>query len=49
MAGKSDRGNAVPVSDLAASLLDPLLRKRAGINIGWCSRGRRSPGPAQRR
>ena len=34
MAGKRPRGNATPVSDLAIALLDPLLRKRAGMTIG---------------
>lgn len=34
MAGKRQNGNAVPVSDLATAILDPVLRKRAGINIG---------------
>lgn len=34
MAGKRSRGNATPVSDLAIAVLDPLLRKRAGMTIG---------------
>ena len=34
MAGKWKNGNAVPVSDLASEILDPVLRKRAGISIG---------------
>ena len=34
MAGKALRGNPVPVSDLATGILDPVLRKRAGISIG---------------
>ena len=34
MAGKSGRGNPVPVSDLATEILDPVLRKRAGMSIG---------------
>ena len=34
MTGKRRQGNAVPVSDLAAGVLDPVLRKRAGITIG---------------
>jgi hypothetical protein len=34
MAGKSRRGNPVPVSDLASEILDPVLRKRAGISVG---------------
>jgi hypothetical protein len=34
MAGKAPRGNPVPVSDLATAILDPVLRKRAGISIG---------------
>lgn len=33
MAGKGQFGNAVAVSDLATSLLDPMLRKRTGISI----------------
>ncbi|TKT81164.1 DUF721 domain-containing protein [Aquamicrobium sp. LC103] len=34
MAGKWKGGNAVPVSDLANEILDPVLRKRAGISVG---------------
>jgi hypothetical protein len=34
MAGKAPRGNPVPVSDLASEILDPVLRRRAGISIG---------------
>lgn len=34
MTGKRRDGNAVPVSDLAANVIDPVLRKRAGITIG---------------
>lgn len=34
MAGKSKSGNPMPVSDLASAILDPVLRKRAGISIG---------------
>lgn len=34
MAGKSSSGNPTPVSDLASAILDPVLRKRAGISIG---------------
>lgn len=34
MAGKRPFGNPVPVSDLATEILDPVLRKRAGISIG---------------
>ena len=33
MAGKSGAGNPVAVSDLATGILDPLMRKRAGISI----------------
>jgi hypothetical protein len=33
MAAKRARGNAVAVGDLATKLLDPLLRKRAGMSI----------------
>ena len=34
MAGKRFSGNPVPVSDLATGILDPMLRKRAGISVG---------------
>jgi hypothetical protein len=34
MAGKCGYGNPVAVSDLATEILDPVLRKRAGISIG---------------
>lgn len=34
MAGKLRSGNAVPVSDLAAAILDPALKRRAGISLG---------------
>jgi hypothetical protein len=34
MAGRPPFGNPVPVSDLASRILDPMLRKRAGISIG---------------
>jgi hypothetical protein len=34
MAGKRPYGNPVPVSDLVSNILDPILRKRAGMSIG---------------
>ena len=34
MAGKRHSRNAVAVSDLATEILDPVLRRRAGISIG---------------
>lgn len=34
MAGKRPRGNAIPVADLAGEVIDPLLRKRAGMTLG---------------
>jgi hypothetical protein len=34
MAGKSPFGNAVPVSDLTAAIIDPVLRRKTGISIG---------------
>ena len=34
MTGKPPYGNPVPVSDLATGILEPVLRKRAGISIG---------------
>jgi hypothetical protein len=33
MAGKKPRRNAVPLSDIATAVLDPVLRKRAGISM----------------
>lgn len=34
MTGKRRDGNAVPVGDLASGVIDPVLRRRAGITIG---------------
>jgi hypothetical protein len=34
MAGKWKGGNAIPVSDLSLDILEPILRKRAGISMG---------------
>lgn len=34
MTGKRPGGNPRPVSDLATEILDPVLRKRAGISVG---------------
>lgn len=34
MTAKPGRAGAVPVSDLATALLDPVLRKRAGMTVG---------------
>ena len=34
MTGKRGSGNPVPVSDLATEILDPVLRRRAGVSIG---------------
>jgi hypothetical protein len=34
MAAKKPFGNPVPVSDVASGILDPVLRKRAGISTG---------------
>src|SRR3954447_10636069 len=45
MAGKSGRGNPVPVSDLATEILDPILRKRAGISIGLVQSWEEIAGP----
>lgn len=33
MAGNDQRGNPVAVSDLATGILDPVMRKRAGISV----------------
>ena len=45
MAGKSGSGNPVPVSDLATQILDPVLRKRAGISIGLVQSWEEIAGP----
>jgi hypothetical protein len=45
MAGKSGRGNPVPVSDLTSEILDPILRKRAGISIGLVQSWEEIAGP----
>lgn len=34
MAAKTRFGNPVPVSDVATGILDPVLRKRAGMSVG---------------
>lgn len=34
MTGKWRGGNAIPLSDLAIDILEPVLRKRAGISMG---------------
>lgn len=34
MAGKGPNRNAEPISDLATAILDPVMRRRAGISIG---------------
>lgn len=34
MAGKGPNRNAVAISDLATAILDPVIRRRAGISIG---------------
>jgi hypothetical protein len=45
MAGKRPYGNPVPVSDLATAILDPVLRKRAGISIGLVQSWEEIAGP----
>lgn len=45
MAGKAPRGNPVPVSDLATAILDPVLRRRAGISIGLVQEWEEIVGP----
>jgi hypothetical protein len=45
MAGKSGRGNPAPVSDLVSEILDPVLRKRAGISIGLIQSWEEIAGP----
>jgi hypothetical protein len=45
MAGKRAFGNPVPVSDLATEILDPVLRKRAGMSIGLVQSWEEIAGP----
>ena len=45
MAGKSGFSNPVPVSDIAAAVLDPVLRKRAGVSIGLVQSWEEIAGP----
>jgi hypothetical protein len=45
MAGRTPYGNPVPVSDLATKILDPVLRKRAGISIGLVQSWEEIAGP----
>ncbi|RWP34600.1 DUF721 domain-containing protein [Mesorhizobium sp.] len=45
MAGKRPFGNPVPVSDLATQILDPVLRKRAGMSIGLVQSWEEIAGP----
>ena len=45
MAGKRPYGNPVPVSDLVSNILDPVLRKRAGISIGLVQSWEEIAGP----
>jgi hypothetical protein len=45
MAGKRAFGNPVPVSDLATQILDPVLRKRAGMSIGLVQSWEEIAGP----
>lgn len=45
MAGKRPNGYPVPVSDLASEILDPVLRKRAGISVGLVQSWEEIAGP----
>lgn len=45
MAGKGHDRNPVAVSDLATAILDPVLRKRAGITIGLVQSWEEIAGP----
>jgi hypothetical protein len=45
MAGRTSYGNPVPVSDLSIKILDPVLRKRAGISIGLVQSWEEIAGP----
>lgn len=45
MAGKSYYGNAVPVADVAGAILDPVLRKRAGMSVALVQSWEEIAGP----
>lgn len=45
MTGKRTSGNPVAVSDIATSILDPVLRKRAGISVGLVQSWEEIAGP----
>ena len=45
MAAKIGRSKPVPVSDLASAILDPVLRKRAGVSIGLVQSWEEIAGP----
>jgi hypothetical protein len=45
MAVKIRGGNPMPVSDLAGAVLDPVLRKRAGVSIGLVQSWEEIAGP----
>jgi hypothetical protein len=45
MAGKRPNGYPVPVSDLASEILDPVLRRRAGISVGLVQSWEEIAGP----
>jgi len=45
MAGRRSFGNPVPVGDLSMLILDPVLRKRAGISIGLVQSWEEIAGP----
>ncbi|UDL91666.1 DUF721 domain-containing protein [Mesorhizobium sp. PAMC28654] len=45
MAGRRSFGNPVPVGDLSILILDPVLRKRAGISIGLVQSWEEIAGP----
>ena len=45
MAGKGARNYPTPVSDLAAEILDPVLRRRAGMSVGLVQSWEEIAGP----
>ncbi|MCV0395699.1 MAG: DciA family protein [Rhizobiaceae bacterium] len=45
MAGKGFRGNAAPVGDFAAQVLDPILRRRAGMSVALVQSWEEIAGP----
>src|SRR5690242_11892487 len=45
MTGKRASGNPIPVSDVATDILDPVMRKRAGMSVGLVQSWEEVAGP----